>query len=248
MKPKLLVLVIVLLLVALVPALAMAQSQAKPQGTGKVILDLSKPIGPQLDAQLGPSAKGPRVLAPGANAPRPSAQGIQPNAVYGLLNDSFEGSLAAWDFFELLNPVGWDSTTYKAKRGIRSLYSAGYNNDPFLNPYYDNWMLSGAFPAMDLQGARRVQARFQYMNDTEFGYDFFLWCVSPNNVTLYCDYHTGSTNNTWRLVKVDSRTNPYLADALDEPQVYFGFLFFSDGSIVDRGTFVDVAHIRAWGP
>ena len=46
MKPKLLVLVIVLLLVALVPALAMAQSQAKPQGTGKVILDLSKPIGP----------------------------------------------------------------------------------------------------------------------------------------------------------------------------------------------------------
>ena len=35
---------------------------------------------------------------------RPSAQGIQPNAVYGLLNDSFEGSLAAWDFFELLNP------------------------------------------------------------------------------------------------------------------------------------------------
>ena len=99
-----------------------------------------------------------------------------------------------------------------------------------------------------MEGGRRGQAPVQYKNHTEFGYDFFLGGDPAKKWALYCDYHTGSTNNTWRLVKVDSRTNPYLADALDEPQVYFGFLFFSDGSIVDRGTFVDVAHIRAWGP
>ena len=256
MKPKLLVFVVVLLLLAMVPALAMAKSQAKPQRMGSVVLNMSQPYGPQLRAQL-PGGKGnaPEGLAAGA-ARAASSQGILPQAVYGLLNDSFEppnwpstiGGAPGWSFFELGSPVGWDSTTLKAKRGTRSLYAAGYNNNPLLNPYYDDNMLSGAFYDMDLQGAKRVQVRFQYMNDSEFGYDYFLWCVSPDMFTLYCDYHTGSTNNTWRLIQLDSRNNPYLADALNSPFATFGVIFYSDGSIVDRGAFVDVARIRAWGP
>ena len=47
---------------------------------------------------------------------------------------------------------------------------------------------------------------------------------------------------------IRDRTNPYLADALDSADSTFGVMFFSDGSIVDRGAFVDVARIRAWGP
>ena len=35
---------------------------------------------------------------------------------------------------------------------------------------------------------------------------------------------------------------------LDSPFAYFAFIFESDGSIVDRGTFVDAMRVRAWGP
>jgi hypothetical protein len=256
MKSKIVVLMLVLLVVAMVPAMAMAKTQAKPAKTGSVVLDMSQPYGPQLAAQL-PGGKGSAPVGQAAPASRgASNQGIQPQAVYGLLNTSFEapnwpstsGNADGFDFFELGSPVGWDSTTLKAKRGVRSLYSAGYNNNPLVNPYYDNYMLSGAFYPMDLQGAKRVQVRFQYMNDSEYGYDYFLWCVSPDMSTLYCDYHTGSTNDTWRLVQLDSRNNPYLADALNSPDTTFGVIFYSDSSVVDRGAFVDVARIRAWGP
>ena len=39
-----------------------------------------------------------------------------------------------------------------------------------------------------------------------------------------------------------------MSDLLNEPFAYFGYIFISDGSIVDTGTFVDVLRIRAWGP
>ena len=93
-----------------------------------------------------------------------------------------------------------------------------------------------------------MQVRFQFKNDSEFGYDYFLWCSSDDGSNFLCDYHTGSTNNTWRLVTLDSKTSPIMSDLLNEPFAYFGYIFISDGSIVDTGTFVDVLRIRAWGP
>ena len=60
MKAKMVVLVVVLLLVAMIPALAMAKGGAKPEATGTVRIDIRQPIGPQLDAQLGVSSRGPR--------------------------------------------------------------------------------------------------------------------------------------------------------------------------------------------
>ena len=82
MKPKLFVLVVVLLLLALVPALVSGASQAKPSKTGSVKIDIRQPIGPQLDAQLGVGAKGPRSInATVVNPSRgPAAQAPQPNA------------------------------------------------------------------------------------------------------------------------------------------------------------------------
>ncbi len=249
MKPKMVVVVVVLLLVAMIPALAMAKGQAKPEKTGTVKIDIRQPIGPQLDAQLGVSARGPRTAgALTAAAPRGGAS-IQPNAVYALLNEGFEGSLADWEFYELgLSSVGWDSTDYMAKRGQRSLYSAGWWNDPYTNPFYDNDMFSWAMYGMDLQGARRATVRFQYLNDTEFFFDTFYWCGSPDGFNFICEYHTGSTNDKWRLVQLDSRTSPIMADMLDSPFAYWAFVFESDFSIVDRGTFVDALRIRVWGP
>ena len=99
------------------------------------IRDRSQPYGPQLRAQLPGKGNAPEGMA--APASRAAAsQGILPLAVYGLLNTSFEapnwpstsGNADGFNFFELGSPVGWDSTTLKAKRGNQSLYAAGYNN------------------------------------------------------------------------------------------------------------------------
>ena len=252
MKPKLVVLVVALLLLAMVPALVMAQGRAKPAQTGTVVLDFSQAIGPQLDAQMGVSSKtgNPRSLGMIQLAPR-TGSNIQPNAVYALLNDGFEAPWAAtnWAFGELgLSPVGWDATSYMSRFGDQSLYSAGYNNDPFVNPYYDNDMFSLAFYSMDLQGAKRAQVRFQYKSDTEYYFDTFYWCASADGVTFYCEYFTGSTNDKWRLVKRDSKTDPILKSMLGSPFAYYGFIFESDFSITDRGTFVDPLRVRVWGP
>ena len=252
MKAKMVVLVVVLLLVAMVPALVMAGSQAKPEKMGRVTIDIRQPIGPQLDAQLGVSSRGPRSIGAVALAPRAS-QGIQPNSVYGLLNDGFEPPWAEglnWLFFEAGgSTVGWDATTIESKRGQGSLYSAAFNNDEYINPFYEDDMFSGAFYPMDLQGARRVQVRFQFKNDSELNWDYFYWCVSSDGFTFYCGSHTGSTNDKWRLVTMDSRTDPALASMLDQPFVYFGYIFESDPfCCVDTGAFVDVLRIRAWGP
>ncbi len=246
MKPKLIVLVVVLLIVAMVPALAMAKSQPKPEQMGRIRIDARQPIGPQIDAQLGVGARGPRSATMVAHSARTS---VRSNAVYGLLNEGFEDGVYNWDFYEFgFSPVGWDATDYMAKRGQYSLYSAAYNNDPFSNPFYDNDMESWAYTNMDLQGARRVQMRFQFKSDTEFSYDYFFICGSADGFSYDCYYHTGSTNNKWRLVQLDSRTDPILAGMLDEPFASFAFVFLSDFSVVDRGTFVDALRIRAWGP
>lgn len=247
MKPKLVVLVVVMLLLAMVPALAMAKSEAKPSRTRIVRIDIRQPIGPQLDAQLGVGPRGPRSATMMVQGTRAS---VRPNAVYALLEDGFENGTGNWLFEEFGGSgVGWDATDYLSKRGQYSLYSAGYNNDPFSNPWYDNDMYSWASTYMDTQGARRVQIRFQHMSDTEEGWDYFYWCGSYDSFWYVCQAFTGSTNNKWKLVQLDSRNNPVAAEMLDSPFASFAFLFESDSlCCVDRGTFVDALRIRVWGP
>ncbi len=240
--------VVVLLLLALVPALVSGASQAKPSKTGRVTIDIRQPIGPQLDAQLG-VGKAPRsARMVNLSAPR-GGNAIQPNAVYSLLNDSFENGTGNWSFGEFgASSVGWDATDYLAKRGNYSLYSAGWWNDPYTNPFYDDNMESWAWTDMDLQGARRIQIRFQHRTDTEFFYDNFYWCGSSDGFFYNCEYFTGSTNGKWRLVQWDSKNNPVAADMLDSPFASFAFIFESDFIFTDTGTFVDPIRIRAWGP
>jgi len=252
MKAKMVVLVVVLLLVAMVPALVSGAGQAKPERTVPIKIDLRQPVGPQLDAQLGVGAKGPRSINAVVTRPARGASALapQPNAVYGLLNDSFETGAPAWSFLELGgSSVGWEPTTLDSKRGQFSLYSAAYDNDEFSNPYYDNDMFSWAYTDMDLQGARRVQVRFQFKNDSELDWDFFCWGASADGNTYYGNCHTGSTNDKWRLVQMDSRNNVDLANTLGSPFASFAYIFISDDiCCVDTGAFVDVVRIRAWGP
>ena len=72
--------------------------------------------------------------------------------------------------------------------------------------------------------------------------------AKPQKTGQFVTYHTGSTNNTWRLVNMDLKNVPGYGSMLGEPGVIITWGFMSDGSYVDRGAIVDVVRIRATGP
>ena len=256
MKPKLVVVVIVLLLLAMVPALAMAKGQAKPSKVIHFTLDRSQPIQPQIQAALGANAPASKPCAPAAAAPRPTsiALGIRPNAVQGLVNEGFEGlwptgNWIVWDFSG--NDYCWGTTDYVHKRGQMSAWpAAGCANgyDPSTYPYYVDYMDTWMDYPMDLSNATNGYARFQFRNDSEFSYDFFLWCASHDGLTFDCNAHTGSTNGTWRYVNINLR-NFYGENYMGDADFLFTWGFYSDSSIFDyQGAYVDAIRIRATGP
>jgi len=249
MKPKLVVLVVVLLLLAMIPALAMAKSQAKPEKVVTVKFDRRLPIGPQIAAQLGSK---PGAPLSNATAVRPAALGIQPRAVQVLLNEGFEGAWPAgtdWqvnDFSGLGLPT-WGATDFLSKRGQQSAWSSG---DTYNAAYdtYENYTYAWAEYPMDLSNATKGTVRFQFLSDTEFSYDYFLWCGSPDFFWYYCSGHTGSTNNKWRLVNMNFNNVPVYGSILGESNAGFALILVSDSSFTDRGAFVDALRIRATGP
>ncbi len=256
MKPKLVVLVVVLLLLAMVPALAMAKSEAKPSKIIHFTVDRRQPIQPQIQAALGVNAPAPKAGAPAAAAPRqlPAALGIRPNAVQGLLNEGFEnpwpnGNWLVWDFSG--SDYCWGTTDYVHKRGQMSAWpAAGCANgyDPGTWPGYVNDMDTWMDYPMDLSNATKASARFQFRNDSEFFFDYFLWCASHDGVNFDCNAHTGSTNGTWRLVNINLR-NFYGENYLGDPDFVFIWGFYSDFSFSDYGgAYVDAIRIRATGP
>lgn len=250
MKPKLVVLVVVLLLLAMVPALAMAKTQAKPDKTVRIRIDRRLPIGPQIAAQLG--AKPGAPLSNAVATAGPASLAIQPRAVQVLLNEGFEGAWPAgtdwWvsDYSGLGLP-SWGATDFLSKRGQQSAWSSGDSYDPAFD-YYENYTYAWAEYPMDLSNATKGTARFQFLSDTEFSYDYFLWCASPDFWDYWCEGHTGSTNDKWRLVNMNFNNVPGYGSILGEPNAGFAFILYSDISITDRGAFVDALRIRATGP
>ena len=249
MKPKLVVLVVVLLLIAMIPALAMAGSSAKPEKTVSVVIDRRLPIGPQIAAQLGAKPGAPVSMA---TAVRPTALGIQPRAVQVLLNESFEGAWPAgtdWqvnDFSGFGNST-WGATNFLSKRGQQSAWSSGDSYDPAYDNYDDDMYAWAEYP-MDLSNATKGTVRFQFLNDTEFSYDYLLWCGSPDFFSYYCTGHTGSTNGKWRLVNMNFNNVPGYGSILGESNAGFAVILYSDFIFTDRGAFVDALRIRATGP
>ncbi|MCW5863286.1 MAG: hypothetical protein KIT52_09290 [Anaerolineae bacterium] len=256
MKPKFAVLLVVALLLAMVPALAMAKGQAKPEKIIHFTIDRTQPIQPQIQAALGVNAPAPKPGAPAAAAPRqlPAALGVRPNAVQGLLNESFEnpwpdGNWIVWDFS--FYDLCWGTTDYVHRRGHMSAWPAagcadGY--DPSGYPYYQDDMETWMDYPMDLSNATKASVRFQFRNDTEFGWDYFIWCASHDGIWFDCDAHTGSTNGTWRLVKINL-ANFYGENYLGDSDFLFTWGFLSDSSFSGYGgAYVDAIRIRATGP
>jgi hypothetical protein len=254
MKSRVIVIVTVLFLLALIPALATARGAAAPQKLGTMVIQRGQALAPLPGAVKGTQATD--KLAPATVLPlsAPEKLGVQPRAVYGLVKEGFEngfptGDWIVWDF----SGIGscWGADDYKPKRYHMSAWVArdcanGVDPQSYYYPnYMDTWM---DYP-IDLQGAKKADVRFQYWNKSEYAFDFFVWCASPDGgATFYCNSHTGSTNGKWRVGKLNLAAVPGYGSMLGLPNVVVTWGFVSDFSIVDEGAFVDQISITVKGP
>jgi hypothetical protein len=142
----------------------------------------------------------------------------------------------------------WDDVQCFARSGDWSMWPAdeGANGlDPCfaLDPYannMDSWLVHGPF---SLIGASEAWVDFYFRNESELGLDRFWWMASTDEVNytgffITGDYAVGPYGNGYNLMRFDL-SDPGLGDLRGEPEVWLAFSFDSDGSVTDRGPFVD---------
>ncbi|WP_374688783.1 hypothetical protein [Promineifilum sp.] len=254
MKPKLIVIVAVLFVLALLPALATAKGAVASQKVSTMVIQRGQALAPLPGAVKGTQPAGKLAPAAVLLGSGPSDLGIQPKALYGLVKEGFEngfptGEWLVWDFGG--SGACWGADDYKPKRFAMSAWVAkdcANGVDPEFY-YYPNYMSTWMDYPIDLQGAKKADVRFQYWNKSEFGFDYFVWCASPDyGLNFYCNTHTGSTNNKWRVGALNLANVPGYGSMLGLPGVVVSFGFVSDLSIVDEGAFVDQIKITVKGP
>jgi hypothetical protein len=106
----------------------------------------------------------------------------------------------------------------------------------------DSWLVHGPF---SLAGASEAWVDFYFRNESEPGLDVLYWTASINNFNFYIggsnsgDYAAGPYGNGYNLMRFNLRNVPTLGNLLGQPEVWLGFIFQSDGSVTDRGPFLD---------
>lgn len=252
-RSKMLVVVLALLLMALIPVLAAAGSMER---TGWVVLhNRNAPGNPLAEAGIvKATVQNSAKTVPGGEAVLPASEteklGLAPTAPDGILlnyKEGFEGVWpnGGWIVDDLNGGTGgnvcWDDDDYKHKKGYWSAWAANGCADG-VDPqyyYYYNDMASWTDYLFNTVGAKSGSVKFNYWNNSEYGYDYFYWCASVDYSTWYCKYHTGSTNNKWKTGKINLKKIPGFGSMLGYSYVYVGFGFSSDSSVVYDGAFID---------
>lgn len=135
----------------------------------------------------------------------------------------------------------WDDTNYKPYTGAWSAWAArgGANGlNPSIYNYPNNmrsWMVYGPF---DLSNATDANLTFYYWNRSEANYDYFWWAASVNGANFY-GYPVSGDSGGWRYVNFDLKAVPTLGNLAGRSSVWIAFVFNSDGSVIDKGPFVD---------
>lgn len=252
-RSKMLIVVLALLLMALIPVLAAAGSMER---TGWVVLhNRNAPGNPMAGAGIAKAiVQDSAKMVPGGGAVMPQSEaaklGLAPAAPDSILlsyKEGFEGVWpnGGWIVDDLNGATGgnvcWDDDDYLHKKGYWSAWAAnGCANG--LDPqyyYYPNDMASWTDYLFNTVGAKSGNVKFNYWNNSEYGYDYFYWCASVDYSNWYCKYHTGSTNNKWKTGKINLKKIPGFGSMLGYSTVYVGFGFSSDGSYVSDGAFID---------
>ena len=249
-RSKWIVVVVVLLLLAMVPVLAMAQGR-----DGVVTAKFTRGQAFQAPVSNVPKAAAPAVGLK-AVLPRTPAQklGLAPAAVTFRVREGFEGLWPndGWDTYDLGNYPGdycWDDENWIAYKGNWSAWAAGGcadGLDPNFDYYVDDMESIATLGPFNTENATHGRLNFRYWNNSEEGWDYFLWCASVDNIDFYCNGHTGSTNDRWRVGRLDLANVPGYGSMLGYSDVWIGFAFFSD-SIISfgyDGPFIDQVALK----
>jgi hypothetical protein len=168
-----------------------------------------------------------------------------------ILTENFEGPFpgGAWEVRDNDTDSGryyWGKRNCRNHGGSFSAWSVGagdttlscgsnYPNDVYA------WMVYGPFSLAD---ATAADLKFDWWSDTEYGYDAFFWGASTDGDEYFGTIVTGDWSSWTTGQLLDLSDVPTLGDLLGEDQVWIAFMFGSDSSITDKGSFVDNVLLR----
>jgi len=102
-------------------------------------------------------------------------------------------------------------------------------------------MIYGPFSLAD---ATAAELTFDWWSDTEYSYDIFFWGASINGENFYGIKVTGDWSSWTTGELLDLSDVYHLGNLLGEDQVWIAFLFASDYSETDKGSFIDNVLLR----
>ena len=215
-------------------------------------------------ARATPPAVSPRALPSSDSAQTPHAGSLQlyraknPASIPEagsvsagweiLLSENFEGTWpGGWETFDMNYASGsdyWDRVDCAPAGGGSAVWCAATGDKADCGPSYDDnmrsWMIWGPF---NLSDATAAEAQFDFMNDSEFGFDSVGFLFSTDGVQFSGTAHWGTTTdypNTWRHEIQNLRDVSLLGDLANEPLVWMGILFESDSAeSAQGGAYVD---------
>lgn len=169
-----------------------------------------------------------------------------------LLSDDFEGSFPGSNWNVSINDgsanATWGKSTYRKSGGNASIWcaAAGSASPGAGGDVPDNmsaWAVTGPY---DLSDATAGMLNFTLWLETESGYDKFYWLYSTNG-TNYDGFATSTSNGGFEIMTQDLGDWGEAGSALGHPQVWFAFLYTTDGSTTYEGAYVDGVSINTSG-
>lgn len=146
----------------------------------------------------------------------------------------------------------WDDTSFKRYAGSWSCFCAdlGAEAGGYGGQYVNNmnaWMIYGPF---DLSDADHAEMTFYHWTKTQSSNDKFHFGASTDGSVFYVwdrsgNYTDDAGNVGGWLPETLNLADVYeIGDLTGESQVWVAFVFTSDGSVVDDGTYIDEVTIR----
>ena len=222
-----------------------------PKGSHRPIKGPSSLIFNRANLKKVVSPEDPRK-SKNAEAEEPSV----PTAWQVIKSETFESDFPNdWNVYAASGADAyWDDTSYKKHSGSWGGFcaDAGSDGTGFGGKYVNNmnaWMIYGPFSLAD---ATNAKVEFWHWTNTEANYDKFHYVASIDGTHFYGYYLTGDMTdepgnvNGW-LSQTFDLTNVYqLGDITGQSQVWIAFVFQSDGSIIEDGTYLDDIYIKKY--
>lgn len=175
---------------------------------------------------------------------------VQPQWIT-VLSENFEGNFPGntWTVRDNDPNSGyyyWGKRNCKNNGGSYSAWSVGAGDSTLgCSSNYPNdvyaWMIYGPF---SLANATAAELTFDWWSDTEYDYDMFFWGASINGENYYGTQVTGNYSSWTTGEKLDLSAVPTLGNLMGENQVWIAFVFGSDSTVTDKGSFVDDILLR----